>query len=196
MGLYTQKIRSTHADTRLQSTTVDASITNKTCMIMCPFRHPLRGRGVHGQGGGSHTLPTRATVGLTYLGLAVAGRASSSSTTSTANYYLLQALHRVAWKWRDVQSGRKPRRRAIFSSCVHVGVRVVDEARARVRVRVRAGARVRARVSDRVSFACCAARSAPYPRSSPDSHPNSTPSPSPLLCGALEVRVRVRVRVT
>ena len=160
------------------------------------FRHPLRGRGVHGQGGGSHTLPTRATVGLTYLGLAVAGRASSSSTTSTANYYLLQALHRVAWKGRGVQSGRKPRRRAIFSSCVHVGVRVVDEARARVRVRVRAGARVRARVSDRVSFACCAARSALYPRSSPDSHPNSTPSPSPLLCGALEVRVRVRVRVT
>ena len=50
--------------------------------------------GFMAKGGGSHTLPTvlRATVGLTYLGLAVAGRASSLSTTSTANYYLLQAL--------------------------------------------------------------------------------------------------------
>ena len=174
----------------------DGRRSHKTCMIMCPFRHPLRGRGVHGQGRGLTYVTYARYSRLTYLGLAVAGRASSLSTTSTANYYLLQALHRVAWKWRGVQSGRKPRRRAIFSSCVHVGVRVVDEARARVRVRVRAGARVRARVSDRVSFACCAARSAPYPRSSPDSHPDSTPSPSPLLWGALGVRARVRVRVT
>ena len=109
-------------------------------MIMCPCSDtPSEVGGFMAKGGGSHTLPTRATVGLTYLGLAVAGRASSSSTTSTANYYLLQALHRVAWKGRGVQSGRKPRRRAIFSSCVHVGVRVVAEARARVRVRVGLG---------------------------------------------------------
>ena len=65
-------------------------------------------------------------------------------------------MHRVAWKWRGIQSGRKPRRRAIFSSCVHVGVRVVDEARARVRVRVRAGARV----GDRVRVLCDLVRQA------------------------------------
>ena len=106
-------------------------------MIMCPFKDTPSEVGGFMARGGPHIHYLRATVGLTYLGLAVAGRASSLSTTSTANYYLLQALHRVAWKWRGVQSGRKPRRRAIFSSCVHVGVRVVDEARARVRVRVR-----------------------------------------------------------
>ena len=102
MGLYKQK---NDAHTPTHDCRARRSTPHKTCMIMCPFKDTPSEVGGFMARGGAHIHYLRATVGLTYLGLAVAGRSSSLSTTSTANYYLLQALHRVAWKWRGAQSG-------------------------------------------------------------------------------------------